>query len=456
MFAFKGRAIKRVGFLGFGKSNSDLYNYLRKNAAGVEYTLRQSVPLTTEVSGFDRVLLGDAWLDGIDEDVLFLSPSVRRDNRRLAEAEARGVMLSSDTELFLELTRGDIFAVTGSDGKSTTAYLTALMLGEAYKGAIPCGNFGEPTSRHIDDGIGYAYALELSSFTLNYLEPKSRRAVITNISENHLNWHSSFEEYVAAKRNAFVNAEERVFCYDCPITRGVATEFPIYAVFSAERTEEELRREISAEVYVTLDRGRITLNGESTVDTSEMRARGRHNVLNVMAAMAMSSGIADPKHVIRVAESFRGLSHRCEEIGSFRGIRYYDSSIDTSPKRCVRTLEAFDERVILILGGRSKGQDYRELLPAIKKHAKHVVLTGECAPEIYGILRGDSEINELKIRYALVEDFFEAVLYAATVAREGDSVLLSPAATSYDRFKNFEERGSYFRLCVNGFAKERN
>ena len=271
MFAFKGRAIKRVGFLGFGKSNSDLYNYLRKNAAGVEYTLRQAAPLTAEVSGFDRVLLGDAWLDGIDEDVLFISPSVRRDDRRLAEAEARGVMLSSDTELFLELTRGDIFAVTGSDGKSTTAYLTALMLGEAYKGAIPCGNFGEPTSRHIDDGTGYAYALELSSFTLNYLEPRSRRAVITNISENHLNWHSSFEEYVAAKRGVFVNAEERVFCYDCPITRGVASEFPIYAVFSIEHTEEELRREISAEVYVTLDRGRITLNGESTVDTSEMR-----------------------------------------------------------------------------------------------------------------------------------------------------------------------------------------
>jgi UDP-N-acetylmuramoylalanine--D-glutamate ligase len=112
--------------------------------------------------------------------------------------------------------------------------------------------------------------------------------------------------------------------------------------------------------------------------------------------------------------------------------------------------------VVLILGGRSKGQDYSELLPAIKRHVKHVVLTGECAKDVYEILNTDKEISDLKIKYALVEDFFEAVVYAATVAREGDSVLLSPAATSYDRFKNFEERGSYFKLCVTGFAKERN
>jgi len=456
MFAFKGRAIRRVGFLGFGKSNSELCNYLRKNTSGIEYTLRQSTPPFTGADGFDRVFTGEAWLDSITEDVLFLSPSVRRDDARLGKAESRGVLISSDVELFLELTRGDVFAVSGSDGKSTTAYLTALMLSDAYMGAVPCGNFGEPTSAHIDDGIGYAYALELSSFTLNYLAPHSKRAVITNISENHLNWHTSFEEYIAAKRNLFINAEERVFYYDCPVTRRVALDFPIYAVFSAERTEEELKALVKAKVYVTLDNGKILLNGECIANTAEMKARGRHNLLNVMAAAAMTCGISDTAHIKRVAESFRGLSHRCEQVGYFRGVKYYDSSIDTSPKRCARTLDSFDERVILILGGRSKGQDYRELLPSIKRHVKHVVLTGECAEELRALLQSDRELNEMKIKYALVEDFFEAVVYAATVAREGDSVLLSPAATSYDRFKNFEERGSFFKLCVNAFAKERN
>ncbi len=456
MFAFKGRAIKKVGFLGFGISNSDLYNYLRKNAAGVEYTLRQSDALLPKETGFDRVFTGKGWLDGIDEDVLFLSPSVRRDDKRLLDAERRGVILSSDTELFLTLTRGDVFAITGSDGKSTTAHLTALLLSENYACAVPCGNFGEPLSRHISDGAGCAYALELSSFTLNYLKPASRRAVITNISENHLNWHSSFEEYINAKRNVLINTEKRIYSYDCPVTRRVMKDFPAYAVFSAELSERELRRAAQAELYLTLSNGNIYLNGEAALDLNKTAVKGRYNAYNFMAAIAMTEGLVSPAYRKRALEGFRGLPHRCEQIGAFRGIRYINSSIDTSPKRCINTLSAFRERVILILGGRTKGQDYTELLPAIKKHVKHIALTGECAEELYEILKSDREIENAGIRYAVVKDFFEAVVYAAAVAREGDTVLLSPAATSYDRFNNFEERGEYFRLCVTGIVKERN
>lgn len=456
MFAFKGRAIRKVGFLGFGISNSDLYNYLRKNAVGVEYTLRQSDTLLPKDASFDRVFTGGGWLDGIDEDVLFLSPSVRRDDKRLSDAEKRGVILSSDTELFLSLTRGDVFAITGSDGKSTTTYLTALLLSETYASALPCGNFGEPLSRHISDGAGCAYALELSSFTLNYLKPASCRAVITNISENHLNWHSSFEEYIEAKRNILVNTEKRIYSYDCPITRKLAKDFPAYAVFSAELSESELRRAAEAELYLTLANGNIYLNGEAALELNSAYVKGRYNVLNFMAAIAMTAGLVSPSYRKRALEGFRGLPHRCEKIGEFRGIRYFNSSIDTSPKRCVNTLSAFRERVILILGGRTKGQDYTELLPAIKKRVKHIALTGECAEELYELLKNDREIEEIGIKYAIVKDFFEAVVYAATVAREGDTVLLSPAATSYDRFKNFEERGEYFKFCVTGIAKERN
>ena len=198
MFAYKGRAIRSIGFLGFGKSNSALYRYFRERNSDIKYTLRQNTPPEGNLPEFDRVYLGERWLDNIDEDALFLSPSVRRDDERLAAASGRGVIVSSDTELFLSLTRGDIFAVTGSDGKSTTAYLTSLLLSESYRTAIPCGNFGVPLAEHIEDGDGCAFALELSSFTLNYLTPRSKRAVITNISENHLNWHASFDEYISA------------------------------------------------------------------------------------------------------------------------------------------------------------------------------------------------------------------------------------------------------------------
>ena len=456
MFSYKGRAIRSVGFLGFGKSNSHLLNYLSSKDPDLKFTLRQNTQKEKDAFGFERVFSGDGWLDNIDEDVLFLSPSVRRDDPKLIAAMNRGVIISSDTELFLSLNRGDVFAVTGSDGKSTTTYLTSLLLSEAYTSSMPVGNFGEPLASHIEDGDGCAYALELSSFTLNYLAPKSKRAVITNISENHLNWHSSFEEYIAAKRNVLFNTEKRVYSYDCEITRKVMKDFPAYAVFSTELSEAELRKSVEAEVYITLCGGNILINGVAALSIEKMLVKGRHNVLNSMAAIAMTEGIVSDRFRRRTLEGFRGLKHRCERIGKFRGVQYYDSSIDTSPKRCISTLSSFNERVILILGGRTKGQDYKELLPAIKKHVKHAVLTGECSEELYELFLCDAEIKDMKIKYTVIKDFFEAVVYAAAVAREGDSVLLSPAATSYDRFKDFEERGEYFKLCVMGIAKERN
>ncbi len=446
MFIFQNRVIKRVGFLGFGKSNEGVYKYIKKHHPKTHITLRTFKNENYGVS-CDRRFAEDDMLRDIDEDILFLSPSVRRDREELTSAESRGVMLSSDSELYFSLTNSDVYAVTGSDGKSTTASLTSALLAGAYKETLPCGNIGEALSPHIDD-TDSAHITELSSFQLMYQKPKSRRAVITNISKNHLNWHKSYGEYISAKRNIFENASEMVINFDCDITRNIGRDFDIFAVFSRRHSEEELRGLISAEVYITENRGIIYASGKEMLDTANIRLVGGHNIYNFMAAIAMSYGMCEPSHILNTAECFTGLAHRCELVISPEGKRCYDSSIDSSPTRCINTLESFAERVVLILGGRSKGLDFSPLIPTLIRKTKRIILTGECANEIECILENDSAFFESRIPFYRVDDFHDAVTFALNIADKNDAVLLSPAATSYDRFKNFEERGDAFKRIV--------
>lgn len=446
MFTYNGRKITSVGFLGYGKSNKGIHDYLKSHFNGLRFILRSDSQIEVQDGIFHKIHTGRTAYDKITEDILFLSPSARRDKSELARAEGRGVILSSDAEFFLSGTSSDVFAITGSDGKSTTTTLTAMMLAESYKAAIPCGNIGEAMTPHLDDGAGYAYAAELSSFQLNYMKPRVRRAVITNITENHLNWHTSFEEYINAKRNVFENAEERIINFDCEISRAFAKEYPIFAVFSRKKNEVELRRALEAEIYVTESDGYITASGERLLALSDIRVKGAHNELNFMAAIAMSYGIAEKERILSTAKDFGGLRHRCELIRELHGVRYYNSSIDSSPKRTCATLDTFQDRVTVILGGRSKGLDFSELVPMLTRKAKSVILMGECADEIEGaILKSD----DFKIPYIKYRSFEEAVKYALSTAKEGDSVILSPAATSYDEFSNFEERGDAFRKIIN-------
>jgi UDP-N-acetylmuramoylalanine--D-glutamate ligase len=160
-----------------------------------------------------------------------------------------------------------------------------------------------------------------------------------------------------------------------------------------------------------------------------------------MSAIAMTYGDASQEDIISVAESFSGLPHRCMHIGSYGGVDYYDSSIDSSPARTAETLSSLGRRVVIILGGRSKGVSYSHLVPNLKEFAHAVIITGECADEIYRDVKGCARI-------IMVDNFDDAVLFAAELGKECGAVLLSPASTSYDAFKNYEERGNYFRKCI--------
>ncbi len=448
MFKLRNKEIKSVGFLGLGKSNLGAFEYLSRHQKGLSITVRSNTPVDVSAISPSRVFFGKEALSSIDEDILFISPSARRDLPELAEAFKKGVILFSDAELFFEATSSDVYAVTGSDGKSTTTHLSSILLKDSYRDAVACGNIGVAMSPCLDTPDGVAFVTELSSFQLNCIEPKSERCIITNITENHLNWHTSFEEYINAKRNVLVNGKKRIINYDCEISQRLSEDFDVFAVFSTENNEKQLRAAIKAEIYVTLSSGHITVSGEPILNISDIKLPGRHNILNFMGAAALCHGLYKKESLTNLAREFGGLPHRCELVGALNGVSYYDSSIDSSPKRCAATLDMFKGAPIVILGGRSKGLDYSLLIPSLRKKAKHAVITGECAGELEALLAAESKSDEKPIPYTRIDDFYDAVDYAVSIAERGDAVLLSPAATSYDKFANFEQRGNAFKMFL--------
>ena len=441
-FIYEDREIKEVGLFGLGRSNLGVFTYLKEKFPHLKFTLRQDKQPDRLPPGIDRVFYGRCVCDSIREDILFISPSARRDRYPITYIKTMGTILCSDAELFFSRFKGRVFGVTGSDGKSTTTTLAQRLLSTKHN-AVAVGNIGEAMTPHINDAETLI-AAELSSFQLNYLAPPCYRALITNISKNHLNWHTSYEEYISAKARILENTQQPIFNYDCPESVCLMKNYSPFAVISRCLSFEELKNTVGASLYFTEIDGDIRINGKCVLKAQSLKLQGTHNIYNFLCAMALCYGEYENEALVSLAESFAGLAHRAELIGSFRGVRYVNSSIDSSPKRTVATLNSQNEKVILILGGRSKGLDFSELCPAVAEHARAVIITGENREEIFSALC----LHPYMPRIYVYEDFFYAIDRAAEIACEGDTVLLSPASTSYDRFKSFEERGDSFRKYV--------
>ena len=425
----------KVGFFGLGRSNMSLLQTLPLDNARI--TLRSEEKIKLPLPDFQAKIAGiyegKYAFSNIDEDLLILSPSVRRERREIAEAMAGGIKISSDYEIFLGENDRPIFAVTGSDGKSTTATLINMMLCGSGNRSLLIGNIGQPMCETLYKAD--IYVCELSSFMLRYAMPNAKRGCLTNITPNHLNWHRDFEEYKKTKISMLKSCSEFVVSEENSDIGGA------FAIVSLTSSEKELVKKYRANLYYTLECGWICKNGKRLIHTEEIKIGQRHNIQNLMMAMAMTDGYADTDATLNVARSFEGLGHRCELFLSSDGVDCYDSSIDSTPMRTVATLEGLGREVALILGGRGKGLDYSALIPCLKKYAKAVIITGENAKEISSSF-GD-EID------AKIYDSFEEGVYAATeCAKSIGALILSPASTSYDRFPDYKERGEYYKKLV--------
>ena len=431
----KGRAID-VCLFGYGTTSSAVLKAIRECGCIKELTVRQGGILYDRPDGSVRMISGTDAAKDIYEDVIFASPSVRRENLTLP----RDTIITSDTELFFEERRQDVFCVSGSDGKSTVTTIASLLLSPTFPQLFTGGNLGEPVASASLDAD--AFLLELSSFNLRYARPHSKRAILTNVTPNHLDWHGSLDEYEECKIRLIAFTDEAVLPLSCSFNERLAKSIHTFALVSMQHPDKTLRESYDTQHTVTLSDGAILLDGEPILKVDEVRCKERHNLENLMSAIALSIGYTSKDRIRKVASTFQGLTHRCD-VFNLGGKEYVDSSIDTSPERTKTTLESLGRRVHLILGGRGKGLAPDTMKDALIRYAKSISLYGEVTDSICEWLDSDPELS--KIPRARFDTLKDAIDNADSLAKEGATVLLSPSATAYGEFRNFKERGDFFK-----------
>lgn len=441
---------KTVAVLGAGVSNKPLIKLLLAHSVAV--TVRdKSAPerFPTELLAQWKekgaaLRLGEDYLEDLTEEVIFRSPGIMPHTLQLAQAVKRGSVLTSEMEAFFALCPCPVIAVTGSDGKTTTTTIIAGLLKAAGYKTWLGGNIGTPLLDKVEEMTPQdRVVLELSSFQLMTMPRSAQTAVVTNVAPNHLDKHTDMDEYVAAKKNVFAhqNAGDKVILnYDNAITRSFADEAPGQVTFFSRR--EDL------EDGVCVKDGAIWRKGVRVLDLSGITIPGAHNVENFMAAIAAVEGLVDDETVRRFAKEFGGVEHRIELVRELGKVRYYNDSIASSPSRTIAGLRSFDQKVILIAGGYDKHIPFDVLGPEVVNHVKRLYLTGDTSQKIRLAVEQAAGFDSRTLPIVETADLKEAVEEAYRAAKPGDVVLMSPACASFDRYKNFMERGEAFKAIV--------
>ena len=446
---------KRVTVVGLGISNRPLVKMLLDRGIPVECrdrTARETLqPEVLELESRGAVLhLGEDYLEGIKADVVFRTPGLNAFCPQLSALRDRGTLITSEMEAFFAVCPCPIIGVTGSDGKTTTTTLIAKLLEKSGRKVWCGGNIGTPLLPEAENMSPEDVAVvELSSFQLMGMEVSPHISVVTNLSPNHLDIHKNMEEYVTAKENIYLHqgAEDTVVLnLDNEITNSFVQKAK-GNVLQFSRIAWPRRG------YCLRSDGMICrVDGEAEeeiLDASEILIPGVHNIENYMAAFCAVDGMVSRADMTELARTFGGVAHRIQLIREKDGVRFYDSSIDSSPNRTKAALRSFSQKVILVAGGKDKGIAYDDLGPELRDHVKLMVLTGMTAGKIRAAAEHVPGWDNTNPEILDVEGFDDAIRAAAARAEAGDVVILSPASTSFDRFRNFEERGLRFQTVVN-------
>ncbi len=440
---------KNVCVLGIGVSNIPLIDFLLSFDAHVTACDQKSserlgkLADDLEKRGV-KLFLGDRYCDGVSGDFVFRTPGIRPDVESIVKAVENGAVLTSEMELFMELCPCHTVGITGSDGKTTTTTLISEILKKSGKKVFLGGNIGAPLLPRVFEMQPEDYAvIELSSFQLQTMKKSAQIAVVTNITPNHLNWHVDMQEYIDAKTH--------VFCYQNPGDRLVLNaDDPVSQTLGGQNGVETARFSCRGnEAEVTERDGAIRFGDREVIKTSDILIPGHHNVENYMTAIAALAEIVSADTIREIARTFPGVEHRNELVKTVNGVKYYNSSIDSSPNRTINALLSYPKKVILLCGGADKHIPYDALGKPLCEHTKAIITTGPTGPVIEKAARDCPLYKEGAPAIYSVGNYGEAVALASKIAVDGDIVLLSPASTSFDAFENFMERGNYFKELVN-------
>jgi UDP-N-acetylmuramoylalanine--D-glutamate ligase len=456
---------RRAVVLGLARSGVAASRFLADAGADVTaYDRRPSADLADAVGALGsrrvRLALGVSEVEAsallATADLLVTSPSVSarfpttdpwlRD--ALRAAEARGVEVISEVDLFMRLTDARLAGVTGTKGKTTTSSLLAAMLAEGGIPAVLGGNIGTPlVERSLELGPDDWVVLELSELQLPTISRGVDVALYTNVAEDHLDRHGTVDAYRAVKaRLAELTAPDGrvVLNRDDPGCRDLGERLP-----AASLAWYGLDRPGIGGTEAWLDGGWLTVDGERIVAAGDVRLPGRHMLADVLgAALAARLIGVDATAIGTVARTFAGVPHRLETVGGRDGVRWVNDSQATIPQAAIAALESFDAPIVLIAGGKDKGLAYAAFADAIAARCRAVVLIGETAAELEASIG-----TRVPVRRAASMD--EAVSMAAGLARPGDVALLSPAAASFDMFVDYAARGDAFRSAVERLGPAR-
>ena len=447
---------KTVAFIGIGTSNLPLIKQFAGKGAEVIACDRKNFEALGEngVKAKEygaRLLLGDDYLKNLEADIVFRSPGTPFYKEELVRLRENGAVLTSEMEVFFDLCPCKVIAVTGSDGKTTTTTIISEILKASGKTVHLGGNIGKPLLPEIESVKPGDWAVvELSSFQLISMRRSPDVAVVTNLAPNHLDIHKDMQEYVDAKRN--------IVLHQTAFSRAVVNrDNGIADSFSADVRGKLAKFSVKEKLFngAYLDGTKIIYSdyGVKTeiMDYRNIKIPGMHNVENYLAAIAAVWGTADIESIVSVAKTFGGVAHRAEFVREYKGVKFYNDSIASSPTRtALGTLSLYDEKIVIIAGGYDKHIPYEPLGPVINRKVKTLILLGDTAPKIEAAVREAENFDASAIRIINVKNMEEAVAAAVENTSEGDIVSLSPASASFGLYRNFEERGNHFKAIVNG------
>ena len=447
---------KRIALIGMGRSHMPLIPLFTKYGAKVVACDKRDEEALGEIAQKAKadgaeLSLGERYLDDLDVDIALRTPGMRFYCDELNALRNKGVVISSEMEIFFDICPCKIYAVTGSDGKTTTTTVISEMLkAEGYTVHIG-GNIGKPLLPEIENILSDDWAVvELSSFQLISMRKSPDIAVVTNLAPNHLDIHKDMQEYIDAKKNivlhqnafskAVLNLDNEIADSFSESVRGQLAKFtvkePLFNGAYLDGTK-----------IIYSDFGKTT----EVMDYRDIKIPGMHNVENYLAAISAVWGIVDVDTIVSVAKTFGGVAHRAEFVREFKGVKYYNDSIASSPTRtALGTLSLYKKKIIIIAGGYDKHIPYEPLGPVINDKVKVLILLGATAPKIEAAVKGAENYSADAITIINVTNMEEAVAAAAEHAQEGDIVSLSPASASFGLYRNFEERGNHFKAIVKG------
>lgn len=440
---------KNQNFLvvGMSKSGTSCARFLLKRGARVY--IYDDVSCETVNRNMDELeLMGAIYVhatmldSAIEEcDVLVLSPGIPIDNAIPVSFRKAGKLIIGEEELASLYLRATAVAVTGTNGKTTTVSMIDKVLNDAGKKSIACGNVGNPLINEVDtlDYDDFA-VIEISSFQLETLSSlRPHIAVITNVSEDHLNRHYNMENYIFLKNKLFRFLRESdyaVLNYDDEITRGFAAKTKGKVKYFS------VKEEVDGAYYKN---GSIWVDGEEYMQVKDMGVSGLHNVYDALACVVVCEifGI-DKENVRRSLTAFKGVKYRLETVAEYDGITYINDSKATNVDATTVAIKSINRETILLLGGKDKGYEYENLFKTIlDTNVVHTIIYGE---NRFKLISGANKVGYTG--FSVCQNFYQAVEFAKLIAKCGQAVLLSPASSSFDEFSNYEERGEAFNSLV--------